>query len=286
MPSKNGAVEKKKPARKAKKAAPSEPEAKLSKLFAFEPMEVHRRDIKTAEYNPRTIKDESRADLGRAIDKFGLVEPLVFNKRTGNLVGGHQRLKKIDKEEANDNYLLRVAVIDVDLKTEKELNIALNNPNIQGDYDLAKLGEMFRSQDIDVASTGFSPAQIYQMFGDNACVDQPEQTEEAAKAMSEARERYNRIKEAAGKRDDFDYYLVVFDGLEGRLDFQRQSGVAIKETLLGATLARYMNGAELRLAFLRLANRVIQLEDAMAAGGVPIPVESDDVGDAPPGPIQ
>ena len=159
-----------------KPETPADPpaEAKLSKLINFVPMEVHRRDIKEAVYNPRVMQDEARADLSECIDHFGLVEPLVWNKRTGTLVSGHQRLKKLDREERTDNYKLYVAAIDVDEKTEKELNIALNNTNLTGDYDLSKLGEMFRTGEVDAKAAGFSPASIYQLFGDNACLEQPE----------------------------------------------------------------------------------------------------------------
>ena len=52
--------------------------------------------IKPAAYNPR--KDLKPGDpeydkLKRIIGKYDLVEPLVWNRQTGNLVGGHQRLK-------------------------------------------------------------------------------------------------------------------------------------------------------------------------------------------------
>jgi len=52
--------------------------------------------IKAAKYNPR--KDLKPGDpeydkLRRSIEEFGYVEPVIWNKRTGNIVGGHQRYK-------------------------------------------------------------------------------------------------------------------------------------------------------------------------------------------------
>jgi len=52
--------------------------------------------INPAAYNPR--KDLKPGDpdyekLKKSIDTFGYVEPLVWNNRTGNLVGGHQHFK-------------------------------------------------------------------------------------------------------------------------------------------------------------------------------------------------
>lgn len=49
--------------------------------------------INPAAYNPRRISDEALSGLKESIKKFGFVEPLVINTKTGNLVGGHQRLK-------------------------------------------------------------------------------------------------------------------------------------------------------------------------------------------------
>lgn len=52
-------------------------------------------DIIPAEYNPRvklTETDFEYKALKSSIDEFGLVVPLIVNKRTGNLVSGHQRL--------------------------------------------------------------------------------------------------------------------------------------------------------------------------------------------------
>lgn len=62
-------------------------------------MRIERREIKTltpSPYNPR--KDLKPGDceydhLKRSIEEFGCVEPIIFNERTGRVVGGHQRLK-------------------------------------------------------------------------------------------------------------------------------------------------------------------------------------------------
>jgi ParB-like chromosome segregation protein Spo0J len=53
-------------------------------------------NINPAPYNPRRDLQPGEPEyenLKRSIETFGLVEPLVWNERTGNLVGGHQRLK-------------------------------------------------------------------------------------------------------------------------------------------------------------------------------------------------
>ena len=70
--------------------------------------------IKAAAYNPR--KDLRPGDpeyekLRRSIERWDLVEPLVWNRRTGNLVGGHQRLKIL---EARGDTEVEVSVVDLD----------------------------------------------------------------------------------------------------------------------------------------------------------------------------
>lgn len=52
--------------------------------------------LNAAPYNPR--KDLQPGDpeyqkIARSIEKYGCVEPIIWNEKTGNVIGGHQRLK-------------------------------------------------------------------------------------------------------------------------------------------------------------------------------------------------
>ena len=52
--------------------------------------------LNAAAYNPRKdLKpgDREYEKLKRSISEFGYVEPVIWNRQTGNVVGGHQRLK-------------------------------------------------------------------------------------------------------------------------------------------------------------------------------------------------
>ncbi len=123
-------------------------------------MEIRRvpiRQINPAPYNPR--KDLKPGDpeydkLARSMDEFGCVEPLVWNKRTKHLVGGHQRLKVLLARGATH---ADVSVVDLSPEREKALNIALNR--ITGDWDQQKLAalldELAKVPDFDLALTGF-----------------------------------------------------------------------------------------------------------------------------------
>ena len=89
-------------------------------------------DLVPAPYNPRAISDGALAGLGESIGRFGLVQPIIVNARTGHVVGGHQRLKVLEAQgvEATD-----VVVVDLPEAEEKALNLALNSQRDLGRVD-------------------------------------------------------------------------------------------------------------------------------------------------------
>lgn len=89
-----------------------------------------------APYNPRTITRAARDALTASLDEFGLVQPLVWNERTGNIVGGHQRFDILIARGVTETLAV---VVDWDLETEKRANLALNNPHAGGEWDLEAL---------------------------------------------------------------------------------------------------------------------------------------------------
>lgn len=133
----------------------------LSKYIKSESVELNRSAIHLADYNPRKLSDESRKTLKRGIKKFGLVGGIVVNKRTGlTVVSGHQRLSVMDELQKfpENDYRIRVDVIDVDEKQEKELNILMNNPNAQGTWDFDALARIV--PDIDYKDAGLTDADL------------------------------------------------------------------------------------------------------------------------------
>lgn len=101
--------------------------------------------LNPAAYNPRRdLKpgDKDYEKLKRSIEEFGFVEPVVWNERTGFVVGGHQRLKVLlDMGETE----IDCVVVDLEPDREKALNLALNR--IQGDWDEGKLAELLADLD-------------------------------------------------------------------------------------------------------------------------------------------
>lgn len=104
-------------------------------------------ELNPAEYNPREITDDALIGLKNSLEEFGLVQNLVWNRRTGDLVGGHQRMKVMIGEGITKAM---ICVVDLSRKREKALNIALNNPHIAGTFDggLQSLLEEIRDDDV------------------------------------------------------------------------------------------------------------------------------------------
>ncbi len=121
--------------------------------------------IQRAKYNPRkALKpgDPAYDRLKKAVDTFGLVEPLIWNKRTGNLVGGHQRLSII---EARGDSTVEVSVVDLADREEKALNLALNKHS--GEWDFATLADVLQeldAGDMDMDLTGFSASELERLM--------------------------------------------------------------------------------------------------------------------------
>lgn len=88
-------------------------------------------EVKMRPDNPRSISDKALEGLKHSLDRFGYVEPIVWNKKTGHIVGGHQRyyvLVEAGVEEA------KMVVVDMPLEEELAANLTLNNPEIEGEW--------------------------------------------------------------------------------------------------------------------------------------------------------
>ncbi|MCK4783252.1 MAG: DNA modification methylase [Desulfobacteraceae bacterium] len=133
--------------------------------------------LHAAEYNPRIdLKpdDPEYIKLVRSLDTFGCVQPLVWNRCTGNLVGGHQRFKVLVAQGAKE---IPVSVVDLPPGKEKLLNLALNR--ISGRWDDDKLSqllaELVETPELDVELTAFDLSEIEQLtanlLGDDGSQD-------------------------------------------------------------------------------------------------------------------
>lgn len=128
-------------------------------------------DLNAAAYNPRVNLEPGMPEfekLKRSIETYGDVEPIVWNRRTGNVVGGHQRMavmKHLGIKSA------KASVVDMDEQQEKLLNLALNKA--KGDWDADRLESMLRDMDFDkLEMTGFGAEEIAILLESNDDIDE------------------------------------------------------------------------------------------------------------------
>ena len=121
-------------------------------------------EISSAKYNPRKITDEAMGRLTKSLAEFGNIQPITWNVRTGNVVGGHQRLKVY---KAMGKTEVDVWAVDLDEQKEKAANIALNK--LSGEFDMPMLKDILEeidTGDLDMEITGFGMDEIALMMED------------------------------------------------------------------------------------------------------------------------
>jgi ParB-like chromosome segregation protein Spo0J len=89
-------------------------------------------DLIPAPYNPRQSTAKQEKHLKESLQKFGLVEPIIFNKQTGYIVGGHFRVRELKKLGITE---IECVIVDLNQADEKELNIRLNANTGSWDWD-------------------------------------------------------------------------------------------------------------------------------------------------------
>lgn len=140
-------------------------------------------DMNRAAYKPRVDlrpEDEEYQAIERSLKRHGLVQPIVWNRRTNTVVSGHQRLTVL---EAQGETEVTVSVVDLDDIQEKELNVALNK--ITGEWDDDKLSVILNELGEEATDTGFTLQEIDVLrdelksyFDDVTAPDEEEPTEE------------------------------------------------------------------------------------------------------------
>lgn len=216
--------------------------------FKSDTVEIMRSEIHPSDYNPRKISEEARRQLKRSIKQFGVVGGLVVNKTTMTLVSGHQKLSILDELNKSD-YPIKVEMIEVDEKTEKELNIFFNNPNAMGTWDYDLLRELI--PDIDYTMTGLTKEDLnligcdflLQTEGENDLAKEIEGMtselnekkaidKEAKKAhMKEVKEQVKNSVQ--NKSDAMNAYVTIsFDSYESKADFMERFGFEPSEKFI------------------------------------------------------
>ena len=254
-----------------------------NKIKQSETRTILRSSFSFSDYNPRTISDDARKKLKANIKKNGIIGGLVVNEQTGNLVSGHQRVSiadevnKYDPESGKNDYEIKVEIIDVDLKTEKELNIFFNSKSVQGEMDYAKLALMIPDIDIDIAGLDdvdmsfiemempepvevdvpvFEPQaskkekSITQELDNSvstpeASISEMEREELDEKSRQEKIDAVKKVKEQVKQGAVYEgdpYFTISFDSYENKVFFLEQFGISADVKIIkGEELAEKIN---------------------------------------------
>ena len=186
----------------------------------------HIDDLKPAEYNPRIelqTDDEEYQSLKRSIEEFGLVDPIIYNEQTGNVVGGHQRLK-VAKDLGYTEF--DVSVVSMSEEKEKALNIALNK--ISGNWDDEKLKELLSELDSnELMLTGFNEDEIDSLMNDIDIDEFFEEQEESNNKNEDTNSDYDLAIELLIKAHD---RLIQYEGTYKDTDLYKDIGRFIGDT--------------------------------------------------------
>jgi len=159
----------------------------------------------------------------------------VWNKRTGNLVGGHQRLAVLDEKAGGQDYQVAVAVIDVDEKHEKQLNVKLNNTSMMGAWDQEALARLVLELPDSIEAMGFDLEEVEILCDSEAVTKMVAEKEEAAVEADRAQRGPRADKPARVRPEDESPHVVVVFESSGELDaFLRSKGLPLDD--------RYVDG--------------------------------------------
>lgn len=144
---------------------------------------THLNDLAPDPRNPRTILPDNARRLETSLRNFGDLGGIVFNRRLGLIVGGHQRQRFIGEgvvtltqvfqapteqgttavgfiEADGERWAYRE--VDWDDTTHRLANIAANNPNLQGKFDFKPLADAaaeIEGSGEDFTRSGFDRAE-------------------------------------------------------------------------------------------------------------------------------
>ena len=108
---------------------------------------------------------DQRERLRRGIAQFGLVDPIIVRRSDRLVIGGHQRLSV-----AIELGFGTVPVVYLDGLNDAAaaaLNILLNNPQAQGEWDFPRLTDILSELDangFDATLTGFDTSDLTRLL--------------------------------------------------------------------------------------------------------------------------
>lgn len=213
------------------------------KIKQSETIVINRSQINFAPYNPRTESKEVVQSLIKNFKKVGFLGGIIWNERTGNLVGGHKRVQAMDiinKYSDGNDYEIKVEKVDVDEKIEKSQNYYLNNKKHQAKTDYEKLAIMIEEIDLDIAEIDEEEITVIEAivpdfyFGRNEDVlkDIEELNKSAEERKQEIKNLKKSFKENVGIKNLPTHFTIVFEDYEQKAQFLSGLGIGEDKTII------------------------------------------------------
>lgn len=120
---------------------------------------IKRSQINLNPCNPKRHTEESIKIQKMNLQKVGFLGGIVWNSQSGNLIDGHRRIYALDlinKYNGENDYEVKVEVVSLDDKTEKEQLTYMAVGNTKADIDLIA----DYANDIDLSKVGLSESDI------------------------------------------------------------------------------------------------------------------------------
>lgn len=220
--------------------------AELSKYQQFEMARMARTELREHPKNPRVLLPAQGKRLKGKMKQVGLLQPIIWNKRSGFLLGGHQRLGVLDALEKFDpatgahDYLLDVAVVDLEERRELEMLVFLNNASAQGVWETDLLASINLDSGVDFGSMGFDRIDVDLLFDGDArfselFVDEAPEAKEAKGTLEKIKADRKASTEALKDGNTADFYFVVVCKDQAEKDeTMKRLGVPVYEQFVSA----------------------------------------------------
>ncbi|MCH7720385.1 MAG: hypothetical protein IH988_05270 [Planctomycetes bacterium] len=181
-------------------------------------------DLRAAPYNPREMDDAALTGLSVSLDEFGDISGVVFNRRLGYLVCGHQRLEALKRRFGDrlelqgtnsapvlvtpDGRRYPIRVVDWDEAMSKAANVAANSEHLAGRWSNS-LDEVL--DDLEVELPDLSKALRFPELHERRKADDPAAPADTSVSISES---YQVVVECESETDQQELYERLTE--EGR----------------------------------------------------------------------
>ncbi|QDU88388.1 hypothetical protein Pla175_17640 [Pirellulimonas nuda] len=147
--------------------------------------------------NPRKISDEAKRALRASLRRFGDLSGITFNRTTGELVAGHQRIEQLRAEYGDEPRLehaadgsasltlggnrFAVRIVEWSRAKQRAANVAANNQRMQGAFtdDLASFLLEVEAEATEEMPGVFDDLLLADMMGDGLLAEDEKKHAEA-----------------------------------------------------------------------------------------------------------